>query len=159
MKNFIKNAGLTFFINVLTFILSLIGLIFMLVANGHQGYGLDNVLVIVAQIATLVIIAALTVLSLKFGAQNPFTVALKLFAILFISYSFSVIISSRVLLISALFSWDSHNELGWSVFYDSIVSVVCYLFAVISIIVGGFLGGKKRAKTDDSQIYSDASAE
>ena len=53
------------------------------------------------------------------------------------------IINSRILLISGLFSWNSQNMMGWRVFYVSIACIVCFVAAILALIVGAFLKNRK----------------
>ena len=59
-------------------------------------------------------------------------------------FMFGFIILNRVELISSLFTWDSHNSLGWTAFSTSIVALVFYALASIIITVGMFLRQDKK---------------
>ena len=48
------------------------------------------------------------------------------------------VISSRVMLVAGLFSYNSGNTAGWSVFYVTVASVICFLVAIVALIVGAF---------------------
>lgn len=55
-------------------------------------------------------------------------------------------LSSRILLISALFTWDSNNKVGWSVFYMTVACVVCFFLAVVILIIASFMRDVKVKK-------------
>jgi hypothetical protein len=50
----------------------------------------------------------------------------------------SNLISERVMLVAGLFSFNAGNEIGWQVFYATIVAAVALLLACIAVIVGSF---------------------
>ena len=64
-------------------------------------------------------------------------------AIALLTLNIGEIISSRILLISGLFSWNSQNMIGWRVFYVSIACIVCFVAAILALIVGAFLKNRK----------------
>ena len=48
-------------------------------------------------------------------------------------------VNERILVISALFSWNSGNTVGWTSFYFTIAVAVCLVLASILVIVGAFV--------------------
>ena len=54
----------------------------------------------------------------------------------------SNLISERVMLVAGLFSFNAGNEIGWQVFYATIVAAVALLLACVAVIVGNFAKGK-----------------
>ena len=53
------------------------------------------------------------------------------------------IINSRILLISGLFSFNSQNMVGWHVFYITVACLVCYVVAIVAMIIGSFCKATK----------------
>ena len=58
----------------------------------------------------------------------------------------SNLISERVMLVAGLFSFNAGNEIGWQVFYATIVAAVALLLACVAVIAGNFAKGKKAAE-------------
>ncbi len=54
----------------------------------------------------------------------------------------SNLISERVMLVAGLFSFNAGNEVGWQVFYATIVAAAALLLACVAVIVGAFAKGK-----------------
>ncbi len=52
-------------------------------------------------------------------------------------------ILNRILLISGLFSWNSGNEIGWNVFYASVVAIAGFVLSILLIIIGSFMKSVK----------------
>lgn len=60
-------------------------------------------------------------------------------AIALYCYTFGAALGQRVMLIAGLFSYNSGNTLGWSVFYVSLGAWGCLLAGCLALIVSGFL--------------------
>lgn len=145
MSDFIKKAGVSFWLNIATGVLALVGAIILIVTNGTTGYALENAgLGITFAVISLVLVAVATFTSYKYGEHSIYTTVLKLIILGLISVEIAVLVSSRAELVTGLLSWDSHNALGWSVFNTSLAGIILLVLANIVLIVSGFLGAKKK---------------
>ncbi len=144
--NFIKRQGLSFYLLVVAFVLTLVGIILVGVSSSVSGYALPSLGGILAcTIIALVLMAAGVVLADRFGAENILVTIVELVALVLLMVAFCNLISDRAVLASAQFSYDAVNQTGWTVLYESIVGLVFFLISVILLIVCGFSKGKKKA--------------
>jgi hypothetical protein len=145
MVDFLKKAGVTFYLDVAAGVLSLVAAILFIATNAARGFAvLNGGMGIAFAVIGLVLIAGGAYLSIRFGAQHFLTAIVKLVALVFLCLAIGVLLSDRVGLASSLFTWDSHNSAGWSAFYSSVVSIIFMLLAVIVLIVNAFLDNKKK---------------
>lgn len=144
---FIKKAGLTFWLNAAAGLTALIAFIIMLVSNATPGYVIDAVGLAIAAaiIAVLAIGGAAYLAETKFDGQNPIVAGLNLLALVLEMVVFGIILMGRVVLASALFSFDSRNLVGWGAFNSSVAAMVFIFITVALLIVTAFLGKKKEA--------------
>ena len=144
MLDFLKKAGVTFYLNVAAGLLALIGWIIYLVTNATAGYAIvgGGVGIALGLLAVLMIAGA-AYTSIRFGAQHYITAAIKIAAMVFVMVTLGVLLLDRVGLASSLLTWDSHNALGWSVFNTSIVCAVFLLLSAITLIVCAFFKNEK----------------
>jgi hypothetical protein len=54
-----------------------------------------------------------------------------------------MVISSRILTIAAVFSYDSGNTVAWSAVKSAIVAIIGLLLTSIVMVVSGFFANKK----------------
>ena len=135
-------------INSFAVLFSLGAMIALLVSNAVQGYSLGAIAVLSA-IFAFVFLAGGAVTACLFDYKHPLSVGLKLLGLAASCVSILQILSLRIILISALFTWDPHNALGWSAFYSSVVALVFGLITVVTVIVSGFLkGGDKKKQVE-----------
>lgn len=140
----IKKLGLTFWFTVVAGILTLTATIIFGVTNSTAGYSVEKgPLGIALGVLAVVLIGVSAFTTYKFGAQNPITAALKLVALIFVCVDISLLVMSRAILASALFTWDAYNDLGWSVLYTSIGAVVVAVIAILVLIVTAFMNNRK----------------
>lgn len=145
MAEFLKKAGVGFYLSAAACLLALVGFIVFIVTNGTAGYEIPNgTLGIVLGVASVAATAAAAYTHAHSGAQSPVTVALKLIALACIMGTLGILIADRAGLASAIFTYDSGNAVGWGVFYTSVVSMVFLLLSVILLIVTGFMEGKNK---------------
>lgn len=64
-------------------------------------------------------------------------------AIALYCYTFGAAVAQRVMLIAGLFSFNSANEAGWSVFYVSAAAWACLLLGCVLLVVSGFVKSVK----------------
>lgn len=144
MMDALKKSGVTFYINAAACVLALIGWIVYLVTNATPGYAImGGGTGIALGIIAVLLIVCVTFTSAKFGPQHIITAVIKLAALALLMGTFGVLMSDRAGLASSLFTWDSHNEVGWGVFYTSIASAVFLLLSSLALIINAFIDSKK----------------
>lgn len=67
-------------------------------------------------------------------------------AIFLFGYTFGNMLNERVLMIAGLFSYNAGNTEGWNVFYVTIASTVCFVLAMLALIISSFKSSAKAAK-------------
>lgn len=140
----IKKGGVPFWIDAAGCLSALVGTILYIVTNASAGYGLEGgAMGIAFGILAVLLIAGGAYMSLTKGGQHFIPVLLKFAALVLVCVMFATVVVSRAQLASALFTWDSRNAVGWSVFYTSVAGMVFLLLTVAVLIVGAFLGKKK----------------
>ncbi len=55
----------------------------------------------------------------------------------------NMIISERILMIAGIFSYNSQDQIGWTVFYIVIAAAVGIVLSIAATVTGGFLSNKK----------------
>jgi hypothetical protein len=144
MVDFLKKAGVTFYLNVVACILSLVASILFIASNATRGYAvLNGGAGIAFAVLAVLLIAGGAFLSIKFGSQHYLTAIVKLVALVFLCLAMGILLSDRVGLASSLFTWDSHNSVGWGAFYSSVVCIIFILLSVIILIVNAFFDNRK----------------
>lgn len=142
----IKKGGINFWLDAAACLLTLVGTILYIATNASVGYGLEGgAMGIVFGILAVLLIAGGAYMSLTKGGQHFIPVLLKFAALVLVCVMFATVIVSRAQLVSALFSWDSHNTVGWGVFYTSVADMVFLLLTAVTLIVGAFLAKKENA--------------
>ncbi len=146
MSDFIKRQNVAFYLSVIAFILTLVGIILAGVSSSVQGYALTSLGAIMAcSIIALVLIVAGIILADKLGSQNWLTCIVYVAAMVLLMVAFCNLIGDRAVLASAQFSYDSVNTTGWTVLYESIVGLVMILISAVLLMVGAFFKDKKKA--------------
>lgn len=142
---FLKKLSLANILYCVAGLLGLLGMIFTIVTNSVQANDLGSSAGLGLTISVLAMLSGVAgfVVSFKFAKTFWMPVVL-LVALAGFGFMFGFIILNRVELISSLFTWDSHNSLGWTAFSTSIVALVFYALASIIITVGMFLRQDKK---------------
>lgn len=142
-----KKWGPASYVNVLAAILGIAGLIStVLCSTKSSAHALPTLtMLVVGSVAAILLIGVALWSPAKNGNHDPICAVAVLGAIAIFSVVIGNIISERVILISGLFSYNSGNMVGWSVFYVSVAAIVCYVAAVLLLIVGSFLKSVKEA--------------
>ena len=139
----IKKQGPAFYADAVAVILGIAGTIVMSVchtmdtANPLNAFGK---LIAFAVLAMVLVCASIAAENRK---KDVVSLLAVMCAIALLTLNIGEIISSRILLISGLFSWNSQNMIGWRVFYVSIACIVCFVAAILALIVGAFLKNRK----------------
>lgn len=129
----------------LILVLSIAGLLTMIISStmskANSLYGLS---MLVALAVAGVALAAILLFAPQSWRKNGY---LSLIAIVGSIALFTAVIGSvingRILLISGLFSYNAANMVGWSVFYVTVASIVCFLAAILLLIVSAFMKSSK----------------
>lgn len=141
-----KKFDFNFYLNAVAGVIALVGLITLIVTNSTAGFGVTNGgLAILLAVVGVAAIACATYTSMSFGSQNIITGVVKVVALGALMAAFGILLADRAELASGLFTWDSHNDLGWSVFTVSVVSGACFLVSSLILIVNAFIDNKKNA--------------
>ena len=128
--------------------LSLLGVIFLLVAEGVESQNLKGFpIALTFSLLALVSVIASAILSwvegLKPLVKTILCAALEIFAIASLFVTLSYLISGSVDGIAALTTWDSYNTYLRTHITWNIVSAVFFLLSSIGIIISGFFDDKK----------------
>ena len=143
---FLKKQGAAFYFNAVAIVFAIVGIVTMVMSST---YSEANVL---AALTRLVIQGVLAVVLVAGGiwAANKgkddngiIGLAATMAAIALIVATIGNIINSRILLISGLFSFNSQNMVGWHVFYITVACLVCYVVAIVAMIIGTFCKATK----------------
>lgn len=141
MSAFLKKQGSGFYFQVLAVIAAIAAMITMVISSNISTADALNSLSAYLLEATAGIALILVSLysSNRFGNYDYISTIALMGAVAFFSTVICGMILSRVLLISGLFSWNSMNTVGWSVFYVSVASLVCYVVSIVLLIISAFL--------------------
>lgn len=141
----IKKTGITFYLNCAAGVLAVAGMSIYLVTNATPGYAiLNGTLGIVAGVVGILLIVGCTFTSTKMGQQHMVPAFMGLAALALLMVAVGILLSDRAGLASALFTWNSHNTVGWNVFYTSVASCVCLVLAVFVLIINSFIDNRKK---------------
>ena len=111
MLNFIKKQGVAFYLIVVAIILAIVGIITMLVSNSVQGYALPTLApLLLATIFAIVLCVSGIFTSHKFSEHSVLTIALKITAVVLLTFAFGWMLLDRMVLITAQFSYDSDRK-------------------------------------------------
>ena len=140
MAAFMKKQGAGFYLNTIATVLGIAGLVAMVIcSNMTSAYALHSLtkLLVEAVIGIVLVILAIYAPN-RFGNHDYISTVSILAAIGLFSAVIGSVISDRILLISGLFSYNSGNMIGWSVFYATATSLACFLIAILFLIAGAF---------------------
>lgn len=142
-----KKLGLTFFLNAGAGLFALIAWILFMVSNGISAdYVVNNGgTAITVGIISVLLIAAGTFASIKFGSQHFITAFLKLAGLACLMVMVAILLMDRAVLAASLFTFaGTGNATGWAAFYTAVVSIVLGLLAVFVLIATAFMNNKKK---------------
>lgn len=145
MTAFMKKQGVAFYFNVVSAVAGIVALIAMISSSTmSDAYKLNAFpMMVVGTIAGILLIGLGIFGANRNGNYEYISTASQIGAIVLFSAVIGGMILDRVLLISGLFSWNSGNTIGWSVFYASAVSLVAFLISIVLLIIGSFLKSVK----------------
>ena len=143
---FLKKQGAAFYFNAAAIVLAVAGTIAMVMSST---YSEANALAALTRLIVQSVLAAVLVAGGIWAANDGkddngiLGLAATMTAIALIVATIGNIINSRILLISGLFSFNSQNMVGWHVFYITVACLVCYVVAIVSMIIGSFCKATK----------------
>ena len=142
---FIKKQGAAFYFNVGAIVLAIAGIVTMVMSST---YSEANALAALTRLIVQSVLAIVLVIGGIWADNNGkgdgiISLAATMAAIALIVATIGNIINSRILLISGLFSFNSQNMVGWHVFYITVACLVCYVVAIVSMIIGSFCKATK----------------
>lgn len=145
MTAFIKKQGTAFYFNVLAAVVGIVALAAMVISSTMtDAYALNSFpLYVLGAAIGVVLIAVVIYAANRWGNYDYVGTIAGVAAVALFSAVIGGIIMNRILLISGLFSWNSGNTPGWNVFYASVVSIVCFVVAIVLLIIGSFLKSVK----------------
>lgn len=133
-------------LNVIALLLGIVGLILMVVSHNLSSANPVN------SIGTMTFLGVLGILLNALAAfapariGNPYVTLVGFVgSIALYTIVLGNLINSRILLISALFTWDPDNTLGFRVFYFTVAAAICFVLAIIALIVASFRSDEKKA--------------
>lgn len=139
-----KKMGAGSYLNLIAAVLGIVGVTATVVSsNIGAANALQNLTTcIVAGVVAILLCVVAVVSSTKLGNDYIRTISAVVSIALYCYVLYSTV-SARILMIAGLFSYNSGNMEGWSVFYAVIVSAVGLLVATILVTVGSYLKGSK----------------
>lgn len=134
----------------LTLVAAVLGIAGAVLASYSSSLSTENALtngnlVLTAGIIGAVLACVGAGASRRQGNHNPVTAITVLAAIALYSYTYGQCVLQRILLIAGLFSYNSGNTVGWSVFYATVACAVCMIVGCILLIVSSFCKTVKEA--------------
>lgn len=143
--------GVAVYLDVVAVVLAVAGIITMFVSGTMAaGYEFDSMpLCLVACVVSVVLVVVAVMSDLKRAEKGPGLVAMFAtgVAIFLLAYCGIQVVATRALMISGLFSWNSMNTTGWSVFYVAVASAACLVVSAVVLTVGSFLPMVKQARS------------
>ena len=141
----LKKLNIGGYFNVLAALLGVAGTVLTIVSGMVST---DNPLANTAVIAAAGFVgAALCILAVwapaRFGNYDLLGSVSIWGAIALYCYAFGSTVAQRVMLIAGLFSFNSANEGGWSVFYVSAAAWACLLLGCVLLVASGFVKSVK----------------
>lgn len=144
LKKFTAASWLT----VLAAIAGIVGVIFMLkssnidTAYAYKTVGKLTLMGVCGVVLCLLAVWAPTV----FGNHDIISTFGAVGAIALFMAIVGTMISDRVLMIAGLFSYNSQNMVGWSVFYATVTGAVAFVMGCLLLIVSSFMKNAKTVK-------------
>lgn len=141
----IKNQGVAFYFNVIAAVLGIAGVVCTAVSSSIST---DNALTNLPMLMCLGILGIVLVCVAiyapnRLGNHDIVSAVSVLGAIALFVYLFGNSVNQRIMMIAGLFSFNSGNTQGWTIFYICIAAWVCLLVSSILLVVGSFLKSVK----------------
>ncbi len=139
--------SVNFWLSAVSVILTLVGIILISVSSSVQGYSISELaIIVVCGVFAMICMLGGIWLSDRFGPHHWSTFVANLVSIVLLSFCFANVIMARAVLTSSQFSFDAVNTVGWTVLYESFVSLGMFLVSAILLVVSGYNGKEKEEK-------------
>ena len=146
MANFLKKLNVGSWLNCVAVIAAIVGVIAVVASNNvSSAYALKNASTVTLMGVCGILLVLVAIWSpTKFGNHDYIsTVAVVAAIALFMAVvGFSIL--DRILMIAGLFSYNSQNMTGWSVFNATVTGAVAFVIACVALILGSFLPSVKK---------------
>ena len=135
-----KNFRIGSWLNLFAAIAGIVGLIALIVSNSiSSAYALKNAGLVTVMAVGGILLALVAIWSpTKFGNHDFISTIAVVGAIALFSAVIGKMILDRILMIAGLFSYNSQNMTGWSVFYAVVTGAVALVIANVALIIGAF---------------------
>ncbi|MBQ1772266.1 MAG: hypothetical protein IKD62_05655 [Oscillospiraceae bacterium] len=135
-----KNFRIGSWLNLFAAVAGIVGLIALIVSNSiSSAYALKSAGLVTVMAIGGILLALVAIWSpTKFGNHDFISTAAVVGAIALFSAVIGAMILERILMIAGLFSYNSQNMTGWSVFYAIVVCAVALVIANVALIIGAF---------------------
>lgn len=146
MANFLKKLSVGSWLNVIAAVAGIVGVIAMIASNGvSTAYALKTAGTLTLMGVCGVLLALVAVWTpTKFGNHDFISTVAVVAAVALFMAIVGTMILDRILMIAGLFSYNSQNMTGWSVFYATVTSAVALVIACVALIVGAFTPSVKK---------------
>ena len=133
----LKKLSIGAYFNCVAAVLGVVGLVAMIVSsNINSAYNYKNLAtLILAGICGIVLLVLAFWSPSKFGNHDFISTFASVAAIALFMYCVGSQISDRILMIAGLFSYNSQNMVGWSVFYATVVSAVGFIVGSLVVVI------------------------
>lgn len=141
-----KNFRIGSWLNLFAAVAGIVGLVAVIVSNNiSSAYALKNTGLVTVMAVGGILLALVAIWSpTKFGNHDFISTAAVIGAIALFSAVIGSMILERILMIAGLFSYNSQNMTGWSVFYAIVVCAVALVIANVALIIGAFTKSVKQ---------------
>lgn len=142
----LKKLSIGAWLNLVAAVAGIVGVIGMLISSNidsayaYKTVGTLTIMGICGVVLTLIAFWSPS----KFGNHDVISTVGTVGAIALFMAVVSTMISDRVLMIAGLFSYNSQNMVGWSVFYATVVGVVGFVVGSLVLVIGSFLRNAKK---------------
>lgn len=143
-----KKRGLGLYVNAVAVVLAIAGIVAAVMCSTMSAdYALGSLGLYIAGVVASIALVCLSVWSASRAEDNgsisTIAIAVAVFVLAFVAIS---MIGARVLLASGLFTWNSGNAIGWSVFYTTVVAAVLLIASAVVLVVGAFMPTFKKVQ-------------
>ncbi|MCC8128903.1 MAG: hypothetical protein LIO51_03065 [Clostridiales bacterium] len=138
----LKNRTVGAYGQILAAILGIAGLVLMIINNNiSSSYSLSSFGLLAAGAVLGIVLTLVAVVTPTTSLGDLDVVSTLSIMVTVGVYAFIIgqMANERILMISGLFSWNSTNATGWSVFYMMIASIVCFAVSAVLLIVTSFM--------------------
>jgi len=127
-------------LNLIAALAGVVGLVALIMSNNvSSAYALKNAGTVTAMAVGGILLTLVAIWSpTKFGNHDFLSTFAVVAAIALFSAVIGSMILDRILMIAGLFSYNSQNTTGWSVFYAVVVGCAALAVANVALVIGAF---------------------